>query len=155
MNKQTIKLCCSHIYIWGELRFHCICMYVFIFHFLIKGPVGLLHFLRCFFTLSLPVRNVPYSLRVADFLISAVNSFWHFLLSPLQRLQLWNVNRFFIFQYYWFQRYYCGEQVETKVVWVIALHVRMCLRSALPSLDPQPACFSFTVQVFACILTPL
>lgn len=84
-----------------------------------------------------------------------MNSFWHFLLSPLQRLQLWNVNRFFIFQYYWLQSYYCGEQVETKEVWVIALHVRMCLRSALPSLDPQPACFSFTVQVFACILTPL
>lgn len=112
-------------------------------------------FLRCFFTFSLPVRNLPYSLRVADFLISAVNSFWHFLLSPLQRLQLWNVNRFFIFQYYWLQRYYCGEQVETKEVWVIALHVRICLRAALPSLDPQPACFSFTVQVFACILTPL
>lgn len=36
---------------------------------------------------------------------------------------------------------------------MIALHVRMCLRAALPSLDPQPACFSFTVQV--CILTPL
>lgn len=68
---------------------------------------------------------------------------------------VFNFNRFFIFQYYWLQSYYCGEQVETKEVWVIALHVRMCLRSALPSLDPQPACFSFTVQVFACILTPL